>query len=173
MISFEYNDEAIRRVLDAFVRAAANPAPVLKGIGETLTQSTKERFKTSTGPDGASWEANTEATMAAYLAKFSGAYKKNGDLSKRGERISARKKPLIGETKSLSTQIHYELVGDTELHIGSPMEYDAMQQFGGTKAQFPNLWGDIPARPFMGVSEQDRADILSDLADYLNAALRG
>jgi phage gpG-like protein len=21
--------------------------------------------------------------------------------------------------------------------------------FGGKKAQFPNLWGDIPARPFM------------------------
>jgi phage gpG-like protein len=27
-----------------------------------------------------------------------------------------------------------------------------MQQFGGTKAQFPNLWGDIPARPFLPIT---------------------
>jgi phage gpG-like protein len=28
-----------------------------------------------------------------------------------------------------------------------------MMNFGGTKAQFPHLWGDIPARPFMPISK--------------------
>jgi len=55
--------------------------------------------------------------------------------------------------------------------IGSPMEYAAMQQFGGTKAEFPNLWGDIPARPFLGISSQDENEILTILRNYLESAV--
>ena len=47
------------------------------------------------------------------------------------------------------------------------MEYAAMQQFGGIKSEFPHLWGDIPARPFLGVSESDAEEILAIVHDYL------
>jgi phage gpG-like protein len=46
------------------------------------------------------------------------------------------------------------------------MVYAAMQQFGGTKAEFPHLWGDIPERPFLGVSD-DEKEILEIISDYL------
>jgi phage gpG-like protein len=49
-----------------------------------------------------------------------------------------------------------------------------MQQFGGTKARFPNLWGNIPARPFLGVSAADKDEILEILREaLLGAAGRG
>jgi len=48
------------------------------------------------------------------------------------------------------------------------MEYAAMMQFGGTKSEFPNLWGDIPARPFLGISEDDKTDILTILERHLS-----
>jgi phage gpG-like protein len=57
------------------------------------------------------------------------------------------------------------------LAVGSNMEYAAMQQFGGTKAEFPHLWGDIPARPFLGVSENDRAEILDIIQAHLRDAM--
>jgi phage virion morphogenesis protein len=166
MITIKHDDAEIRRALNALIQAAGNLRPVLQGIGESLAQSTKQRFRDSEGPAGETWPRNTEATMTAYLGRFSGAKK-----GKRRDRIAGSKKPLIGETKSLATQIYYDLAADSAVAVGSPMEYAAMQQFGGTKAQFPHLWGDIPARPFLGVSEADRAAILDDLSDYFEQAL--
>jgi phage gpG-like protein len=58
------------------------------------------------------------------------------------------------------------------LLVGSNKEYAAMQQFGGTKAQFPHLWGDIPARPFMGVSDDDERELLALVHDHLLDAAR-
>jgi phage gpG-like protein len=42
-----------------------------------------------------------------------------------------------------------------------------MQQFGGTKNEFPFLWGDIPARPFLGISNDDEKAILSIIEDHI------
>lgn len=170
MISIEVQDQDIRRALADLAQAAAHPAPALKAIGENLAQSTKERFQTSTGPDGEQWAANSEATLDAYLRKFEGVFKQSGDLSKRGEKVASSKKPLIGETKSLSTGIYWDMVGESAVEVGSPQEYAAMQQFGGTHAEFPNLWGDIPARPFLGISTADKAMILDTLSDFLRQA---
>ena len=42
-----------------------------------------------------------------------------------------------------------------------------MQQFGGRKAHWPHLWGDIPARPFIGLSDKDVDNIEASARDYL------
>ncbi len=53
------------------------------------------------------------------------------------------------------------------------MVYAAMQNFGGTKAEFPNLWGDIPARPFFPNAEQGLPEELSqEIANVLRDALQ-
>lgn len=44
MIQVEYDDTLIIQALDRIVQASGRLAPVLKGIGETLAASTKERF---------------------------------------------------------------------------------------------------------------------------------
>lgn len=95
-----------------------------------------------------------------------GYYRKDGRLAKKGIDAMMRKRPLAGETGALATQIHYQVIGNT-LEIGSSMEYAAMQQFGGRRAEFPNLWGDIPARPFLGLSAADKNGIDQTIADYL------
>ena len=73
---------------------------------------------------------------------------------------------LLGDT------IDYELYGSAGVQIGSPMkDYAAMMQFGGTKSEFPQLWGDVPARPFLGLSDDDRDDVLSILQRHLSNAI--
>lgn len=166
-----------------------NFGPVFKAIGEDLVKSTKKRFASATAPDGTPWEPNTEVTLMEYLrirsgifAKYTnlktrkeglvrvgdkkGYYRKDGRLAKKGIDAMMRKRPLAGETGALATQIHYQVIGNT-LEIGSSMEYAAMQQFGGRRAEFPNLWGDIPARPFLGLSAADKNGIDQTIADYL------
>jgi len=49
---------------------------------------------------------------------------------------------LVNEGR-LSQSFHYNASSDL-LEIGSNMEYAAMQQFGGTKEEFPHLWGAFP-----------------------------
>ncbi len=46
-----------------------------------------------------------------------------------------------------------------------------MQQFGGNKSKFPNLWGDIPARPFLGISDADEKMIVSTVNEYLRSVI--
>jgi phage gpG-like protein len=88
------------------------------------------------------------------------------------------KKPLIGETGRLSSEIHYRAT-DTQLQVGSPLIYAAVQQFGAEKGAFgkskhnhPIPWGDIPARPFLGLSYNDREAIIATLKEHVTRSLR-
>lgn len=161
----------VSEVLTRLAAGARNPAPLYKAIGEDLVQSTRERFATSTAPDGSRWAPNTQATFLAHLARFSGTARKDGRLSAKGSGVVMGKKPLVGESHQLATQIYYNITAGG-LEVGSPMEYAAMQQFGGKKAEFPHLWGDIPARPFLGLSRQDEDTIEVEALAYLEDLLR-
>lgn len=166
MIGIEVEDAEMQRVLRRTINAVERPQPLLKAIGEILVDSTKQRFATSTGPDGKAWAENSDTTILNYLRKYKGTFGKRGGLTKKGMTRLVFKKPLMGETKMLSLRINYKVEGDT-LHIGTPQKYGAMQHFGGKKSQFPNLWGDIPARPFLGVSDHDRESILDTMRDFV------
>lgn len=143
--------------------------PAQREIGEALVDSTRQRFATSTAPDGSRWAPNTQTTYLQYLKGRSGTLGKDGRLNKRGAGYAISKKPLIGKSQSLSTQIYYSIESGA-LVVGSPMVYAAMQHFGGRKAQHKHLWGDIPARPFLGLSADDERDILDILTRHLGAA---
>ena len=55
--------------------------------------------------------------------------------------------------------------------------YAAMMQFGGQKSEFPQLWGDIPARPYLPMDSnnnlQQHAEeaVLSHIFDHLKATV--
>ena len=146
MIEVEVDDREILRALQNLINRTGNIRPALREIGDALVESTHKRFGTTTAPDGTQWELNSVLSTLLY---------KDHD------------RPLTGETGKLNDQITYNLIGNDTVEIGSTMEYAAMQQFGGTKAEFPHLWGDIPARPFLGISSDDEEKILSIIQDYL------
>lgn len=80
-----------------------------------------------------------------------GYFKSDGSLTKKSEQLLANKMPLQGESGDLERQFSYAVSGNS-LTVGSSMIYAAIQQFGGKKSQFPNLWSDIPARPFLPIT---------------------
>lgn len=173
MIAIEIDDREVLAVLQELARRGANLAPVMHAIGNDLVESTKRRFATSTAPDGAPWAANSEVTILQYLGLYSGSHKKDGSLSKKGAARAGSKKPLISKSKSLSTTITYQVVdGGRTLLVGSPQKYAAVQQFGASAHEFGKApWGDIPARPFLGISDADQRNILDVLNDYLAEAI--
>lgn len=159
MIMIEIDDRNLRRALADLQRRVSDMTPAMHAIGEVLVERAKQRFETSTDPAGKPWKPNSPVTILAYLTKYKGSFRKDGSLSKRGAVRAASKKPLIGETGQLATQIHYR-ASRNAVEVGSSMKYAAVQQFGGKAGAFGRTrrgakipWGDIPARPFLPVTE--------------------
>ncbi len=173
MLKLDINDQAAKAALQGLEDRSRDLAGPLKVIGEYLAESTKRRFETSTAPDGSRWEPNSETAFLGYLGRFKGSYRKDGKLSAGGQRRAAGKKPLVGETRALSTTINYQVQGN-ELRVGSPLVYAPTHQFGAAKGEYgktrrgaPIPWGDIPARPFLGASDEDERLALDVLQDYI------
>lgn len=144
--------------------------PLLLEIGEEVMDSTKRRFATGTAPDGTAWAPNTETTILMYLAGRGGVYGKDGRLTKKGAGAVMGKKPLIGETGNLASTIDYQLDGDSAVLIGTPEIYGGVQQFGADRGSLGGgaPWGDIQARPFLGLSGDDERVILDLVEGYLD-----
>lgn len=172
-------DVTDRPVLDALARlhaAAVKPDPILRAIGEDLVVMSRESFAASRASDGTPWAPNSQATYEALARRRGSNFRKgDGKLSAKGAARLIAKKPLIGETRALSGGVRYNVASGV-LEFGNIMEYAAMQHFGGTKARFPNLWGDIPARPHLPITAGGdlmapaRAAILRNVSEGLGEA---
>lgn len=173
MISVTFNDNTVQDAINALVRRVQDSTPAMRAIGEYLSETTRRRFTLGVAPDGTAWAPNRPVTIARYLARYKSSTGKGGGLSKAGKARLSAKKPLTGETKSLGTTINYHLTGGG-VAIGSAMEYAAVQQFGARQGAFgrtrkggPIPWGDIPARPFLGISDSDRDAVLRIVSRHL------
>ena len=150
MIELNADNQRVLAALNGLLRQGQDLRPALQDLGEYFIASTKERFATQTAPDGTAWRDNAAVTA---LRK-------------------GHSKPLIGESGRLKNELHYR----TDAHSvswGSSLAYAGMQQHGGLKAAYPHLWGDIPARPFLGISEADEQAALAILQEHLAAPLGG
>ena len=151
-VDYQFNDTEIIAALQRLAGSGANLSSPFGAIGESLMESTKHRFETTTSPEGESWSLNSGLSTLL-------------NVDKKCDRA------LTGESGLLMDTMNYQLNAEG-VEIGSPMEYAAMQQFGGTKSEFPHLWGDIPARPFLGISADDEKMIIDTLHDHFELAMR-
>lgn len=163
-ITLEITNDQITPALQRTVSALANPLPLFQDLGEYLVKSTTDRFPTGRAPDGSVWAPKSPVTIARQGGR-------------RTNRLDTR--PLFGPSGSLSSTINYEAFPD-RIEWGSPMIYAAVQQLGAAKGAFgqtsrgaPIPWGNIPARPFLGISAEDETAILDIVAEWFEAAAAG
>lgn len=151
-----------------------NMYPLMTAMGENLVNTTKERFETSTAPDGSRWASNSQSTYLALLGKSH--TNKSGRLNKRGISRVQSKRPLI-LNDVLHDDIHAQVTANT-LIVGTSQKYATTQHFGAKKGEFgtskrgnPLPWGDIPARPFLGMSDTDKRVVSDMIGEYLIDAI--
>lgn len=168
-IQVEIDDREVTQALAELISRGQHLEPVLNNIGEALINSTQARFETETDPEGRRWPQNADSTLIKYLRRRGGLTKKRTLTQKGAKALGAKK--ILRDSGYLADFLRPQVDGDTLL-VGTDRKYGAMQQFGGTKAQWPHLWGDIPARPFLGLSTSDRAEVLDILSDYLSRPFR-
>lgn len=168
----EVSNQQVIAALTQLYGKIAHAAPILGAIGEDVVERTKQRFATTTGPDGQRWRPNTHVTIMRYIMGRGGFAGKSGKINAKGQKLAISKRPLQGITGDLARQIFHSETDDALL-VGSSMIYAAMQHFGGSRAVYRNLWGNIPARQFMPINaagelypdEGDR--IVTQLQQYL------
>lgn len=145
-------DAATIARIDTVLARLAGPgmADLVYKIGQLVESQTNERIdREKTGPDGALW-----AAWSSWYARTRG----------------SAQSLLVASDPGLRRSIENQTTGDRAI-VGTNLIYAAMHQFGGTKAQFPHLWGDIPARPFLGLSGDNRSEIEELVVDMLGGVL--
>lgn len=164
MIEFEIevSDQQIATFFTQLRDRLGDMTPVMQDIGELMVDSTKLRFIAGEDPDGKEWAAKSEATIAAYKA--------------RGDTPDFR--PLFGPSRRLSSEISYRVgPGGQSVEWGSSLIYAAVHQVGAAKGAFGETtrgakipWGNIPARPFLGLSSDDEDKLKALLQEWLESA---
>lgn len=163
-VDFDLDQGQAQKYFGDLIARGANLLPLMQDIGEFLTETSKQRFQTSTAPDGTRWAPNAPATYLAYLNAFKGSFGKDGRITKRGTARAGGKKPLIGETGRLGNEIAYAATAD-HVDITSGLAYSAIHQFGGQAGRGRSVT--IPARPYLGISASDDAAITDMAGAYL------
>ncbi len=151
MIEIQYDDRALVDRLNRLQRDVGDLTPAMRDIAAALEDSAAEAFDDEAAPDGTPWVGLAPATQAA--------------------RERRRKWP--GKTLQVSGRLAASITSDsdsTSAVAGTNVVYAALQQFGAKRGAFgrtgrgaPIPWGDVPARPFLGVSDSTRDAILDAL----------
>lgn len=150
-IAIEVEDSGVQAAFGRMLDAGSNPVAYLPAIGEHLVGATQLRFADSRAPDGAPWAPVLRGGA-----------------------------PLRDTGMHLMNAVNYRVDGNV-LYVGVPYAWAIVHQEGRTIAaksapylrfKVGDRWASkkevtIPARPFLGISTEDRAGIL----DILNQKL--
>ena len=146
----------VERRLGALVQAGADLTPAMEDIGEHLLRTTRDRFVEEEDPEGSAWHPLSEATKARKKRNIDKILTRDGYLR----------------------DIVYRASRDS-VEVGSPRIYAGTHQFGAEKGSFgttergsPIPFGEIPARPFLGLSDDDRDEIGELIREFILGEFR-
>ncbi len=161
-LSVTFEDLGLAAVFDHVAAGAEDMTDLMDSIGSVLINGAQERLgTTNVGPDGTAWPKSLRATLVGG--------------------------PTLHDTGRLLRSITSEAAPD-QVRVGSNLIYAGVHQAGAVirpkngKALFFTLAnGDaalvgsvtIPARPYLGISEEDRATIEDVTLVHFEALLEG
>ena len=156
-ITISVEDAAARAMLNKL--GQMDTAPLMRRLGERIQAWTQDRFDANQqqAPDGTPW------------AKLNPKYAQN-----KPRHLQNRKLTLSGH---LRKSIRWQLLDSQSVLVGTNVPYAAIHQFGGTirpkKGKALAFGGrfvqsvTIPARPYLGISEQDNKEIQEIIKDWV------
>lgn len=155
-IDITMNYQVVQKTLDELVSRVQDPGPAMSEIADVLADATERAFRDEADPEtGALWDPLSAVTLAL-----------------RPKRVGGM---LLQDSGLLAASITTDS-GKDFAAIGTNRVYAPTHQFGARQGEFgttsrggPIPWGDIPARPFLGIGPPDEEDILDIASRYLAA----
>ena len=152
-------------LLDRLKAKLTDLTPVMAAIGEDILFGIEDAFAGEQSPSGQAWRS-----------------------SRRAEKEGGK---TLQDTRRLLNSLHV-VAGPDSVSVGTNVIYGATQHFGAKAGSFGEViarvaaftrkggvkvrehtrrmrvpWGDIPARPFLGVSDETQEGIIETLREYL------
>ena len=160
-ITIAVDDAATTAILGQLAALMDNMTPVMDEIGGQLVANTQLRFEDGKAPGGTAWKPSLRALQSKGLT--------------------------LVDSGRLKASITHE-AGPKSVTVGSNVAYAAIHQFGGTirsktakGLRFKGADGGfrrlkqvvMPARPFLGFDEDDRAAVTDIVAGHINRITGG
>lgn len=157
-IRIEIDDEQALRALQRAAESGRDLSPLMSDIAGVIEDAIERAFQTQSDPEtGEPWAPLAESTKSA-----------------RRRRGGSEPFAILQDSSSLVQSIGSESSA-TEAAAGVAEIYGTTHQFGAEKGEFGATrhgvsipWGDIPARPFLGLSDEDETEILDLVSTYLS-----
>lgn len=147
-VDYEFQSQAIQASLKKLQELGADMTPVTRGVAAVLASESEKAFQTESDPTtGKAWAP----LSPAYAAK----------LTAKGLTGKMLNRSMGGLAMSLSTD--FDAVSAV---IGSNKVYAALQMLGGAP-DMPAAPASVPARHYMGLSQ----DGISDIIEIINKTL--
>lgn len=128
MFIIELDHQHLQQTLSKVEHSIGDLTPLMLSLAAELASQTEENFEHEGRPQ---WPELSDVTI--------GRRAETGHWPGKMLQVSA-----AGLAASITTQ-----VTDSSALVGSNKPYAAMMQFGGDQADFPQLWGDVPGRPYL------------------------
>ncbi len=142
-VSVEIDGAALNAALARLAAVLADPSTVIDQIGRYLVASTLRRFERERALDGSPWLKSARA------------------LAEGGQTLT--------DTGQLRGSIAHTVTdGGRAVEVGSNVIYAAIHQFGGRAGR--GRKAKIPARPYLGIDDRDRTNILLIVSRALERA---
>ena len=140
-LSIDVRDDETRRLFMQLERRGANTRTAMASIGEYMLRRTDERFSAEEDPEGNPWQPLSPATLK-----------------------KKKHTKILTESSNLRSRIVYDADVDS-VALGTNVIYGAIHQLGGKAGKGHKVT--IPARPYLGVNDEDLKEFIEILADHL------
>lgn len=151
-IEITIDDKAVQAAFARLRDLANDMTPVMRKAAGHLADATEDAFQRERSPEGVSWV----------------------DLAESTKEKRARHGHWPGQILQVSGALASSVTtdyGDDFAEIGSNVPYARIQQLGGQAGHGHKVT--IPARPFLGLSEETTDAIMDDVSDALARAFDG
>ena len=150
MITIDANTQEITDMLSRLSGRLTDMRPAMLEISGIMSDASERAFQTESNPaTGEPWAELSPFTVAL--------------------RGSAH--PILQVSGQLAASIQADY-GSDFAQVGTNKNYAELHQFGGVTGPDAILPGrNVPARPFLGLSDEDETDILEVLAHYIDQSI--
>ena len=158
-INIKIKDKKALQALNFLARRGDDLSPAMQAIAGVLVDNIEEAFQSEQAPNGETWVPLSDTTI------------------KQREKFGYWLGQKLQQTGRLANSITSAFGKDYAV-AGTNVTYAATQQFGAGRGSFGSdrhgrfiPWGDIPARPFLGLSNEGRREIEEIIARFISLPL--
>lgn len=154
-------DDTLTPGLTRALDGLTDTSELMGDLAQFMFEVTKDNFRTERGPDGSVWAPRSPATLEKY--------RRDGSPFGR----------LLSKEGGLQDSLGVDW-GNGFAEVGVNQPYAAVMQlgarqgaFGRTKRNGPIPWGNIPARPYLGLGAEHEKDVLDIINEWLERQFDG